>query len=111
MVRNAAPRPPRRPDPVRVILDRIHATPAPMLVVRDVAADEAHNYSGRAVPAGTVLYRFRGALYGVIDTSHGVGLSWEHGGPAFEFPLSAVVPLDPTADHPAEGRAQPPEGS
>jgi hypothetical protein len=65
-------------------------------VTRDVAADENHNYLGRAAAKGEVFYVFIGHTYGCVrtrlDVTGGLALS-EHGPtiyPFFEFPCDAI---------------------
>jgi hypothetical protein len=60
-------------------------------VTRDVAAWEDHNYAGRDVRKGELLYKFTGCTYGCIDTYSGVALCEVEGEyPFFEFPWSAI---------------------
>jgi hypothetical protein len=66
-----------------------------VLVTRDVAKDEEHNYSGRTVNAGEMLYLFRLCTYNCIDTVNGIALSEkpdEH--PFFEFPNDAIEAVE-----------------
>lgn len=63
----------------------------PVRVTRDVPAEE--NYSGRAVAAGEVLYKYFGATYGCVSPA-GVALTQEPGQtPFFEFPWDAIEPV------------------
>lgn len=65
-------------------------------VIRDVSAEDAHNYSGRDVRGGEELFVYRGPTYGCVDTINGISLSASgpYDTPFFEFPLDAVVEID-----------------
>jgi hypothetical protein len=67
----------------------------PMRVIRDVAADEKHNYLGRDVKEGEIFYRCYLATYGCVDSMNGVALTQvPNEYPFFEFPLDAVEDAD-----------------
>jgi hypothetical protein len=66
-------------------------TPKAVRVSRDVLACELHNYAGRDVMQGEVLYTVTFCTYGCIDEVGGVALSERPGEyPFFEFPRDAV---------------------
>lgn len=64
-------------------------------VTRDVSGFDEHNYSGKDVPEGTILYKAMRPTYGCVDTRSGIALSEDQSGdyPFFEFPLDAVEAL------------------
>ena len=63
-----------------------------VIVTRDVAADEPHNFLRRDVAAGEVFYTFHQCTYGCVDTVEGVALSeTQDEYPFFEFPRDAVT--------------------
>jgi hypothetical protein len=60
-------------------------------VSRDVSMTERHNYAGRDVKKGEVLYLYMGFTYGCIDTTYGIACTFEPDKPPFfEFPLNAI---------------------
>ena len=67
---------------------------AAVIVTRDVAGDEEHNYLGRAVSKGEKFYTFHEPTYGAVDEWNGIALSETAGQyPFFEFPRDAVEVL------------------
>jgi hypothetical protein len=66
------------------------------LVIRDVPVSDKHNYAGKDVPAGTVLYGFHEPTYGAVDTGEGIALSERPDEyPFFEFPRDAIREIPP----------------
>lgn len=66
--------------------------PLTYITVRDIAIDEPGNFSYKAIPIGTLLYRFAGNAYGTYPLPTGVMVS-ETGPtdlPFFEVPLAAL---------------------
>jgi hypothetical protein len=66
--------------------------PLSYTVARDIAIDEPGNFSYKAIPAGTLLYRYIGNNYATYPLPTGVMVS-ETGPvdvPFFEVPLSAL---------------------
>ena len=63
----------------------------PMRVIRDVPADEEHNYLGRDAKTGEIFYRCILPTYNCVDTHNGIALTEVQGEyPFFEFPRDAV---------------------
>jgi hypothetical protein len=76
----------------------------PVRVTRPVSKNDPHNYAGRKVEKGEVLYTFHGPTYGCVDSWNGIALSEvvdEY--PFFEFPLDAVERADNKTLCQAEG--------
>lgn len=63
-------------------------------VTRPVLKDDEHNYSGKDVAEGEILYAATRPTYGCVDTCNGIALTRKPDGdyPFFEFPLDAVEP-------------------
>ena len=66
--------------------------PLSYITVRDLAIDEPGNYSYKAIPAGTILYRYTGNTYGTNALRTGVMVSETGpvGQPFFEVPLDVL---------------------
>lgn len=70
-------------------------TPVRVRVTRDVPKSEEHNYSGRTVDKGEILYLFRLCTYGCAETVDSLALSEEPDKyPFFEFPSNAVEAVE-----------------
>lgn len=66
--------------------------PLTYIVARNIRIDEPGNFSYKAIPAGTLLYRFTGNTYSTYPLPTGVMVS-ETGPtdlPFFEVPLAAL---------------------